>query len=287
MKADGSDAGAKAPAKRNKAPTIADVIRAQRDQIAMALPKHLSADRLFRIALTAVRTNPRLGSCSQASLLGGLMQAAQLGLEPNTPLGQAYLIPRYSKKVGGYEAAFQLGYRGVLDLCYRSGAFRRITAMTVYEGDDFRYRLGTDPILEHVPGAGTGEATHYYALYETKDGGLDFRVWPREKVEAHAKKYSDSYTKDYSPWKTSFDAMALKTVLLDVLRYAPRSIESDLARGIAVDDGVATFRADDPDASLDLDLTPTTNDGAGQLEGSNDNDGNATGGSGAEGSGDA
>lgn len=205
---------AKAPQK-----DLASVILDLKPQIQAALPKHISADRIARIALTAIRNSPRLGQCNPQSFLGSLMVASQLGLEPNTPLGQCYLIPY------GNDCQFQLGYKGILDLAYRTGLYSMIYAAEVYEGDEFKYELGLDKKLHHIParGARSGEPLAYYAVYKLKDGTGDFSLMYREEVLAHAKKFSKSFNN--GPWKTNFNAMARKTCIIDVLKYAPKSIE--------------------------------------------------------------
>ena len=198
---------------------LAATVIEMKGQIQAALPKHISADRIARIALTALRNSPKLGDCSPQSFLGSLMVASQLGLEPNTPLGQCYLIPY------GKECQFQLGYKGILDLAYRTGHYSMIYAAEVYQGDEFEYELGLNKKLIHVPrkGAKIGQPIAYYAVYKLKDGSGDFSLMWKEDVEAHGKKFSKSYNN--GPWKTNFSAMAKKTCIIDVLKYAPKSIE--------------------------------------------------------------
>ncbi len=214
-------------------------------EIKKALPSVLTPERFTRMVLSALSTTPQLGSCTPASFLGAMMTAAQLGVEPNTPLGQAYLIPFKNRKKGCEEVQFQLGYKGMLDLAYRSGQVSTIQAHTVYENDKFDYALGLEPKLEHVPAAkNRGQATHYYAVVRMKDGGFCFAVMSREDVEAHAKKYSQSYSQGYSsPWSTAFDEMAKKTVLKRALKYAP--MKTEFTRGIAQDLTIKSELSDD------------------------------------------
>lgn len=189
-------------------------------QFARALPKVLSPERFTRIVITAVRNTPKLLGCSKNSFLAAVMQSAQLGLEPNTPLGQAYLIPY------GTECQFQIGYKGLIDLAYRSGEVAIIQAQTVYENDEFIYELGLEPKLLHKPlmKGDRGEAIAYYAIFKMKNGGENFAVMSREDVERFAKAKSKTYSN--GPWQTDFDAMAKKTVLKQVLKYAPIHSES-------------------------------------------------------------
>ena len=171
-----------------------------------------------------------------------MMTAAQLGLEPNTPLGQAYLIPFRNK--GTLECQFQLGYKGLIDLAYRSGQITVIQAHTVYANDEFHYEFGLDPQLKHVPAEGDrGEPIFFYAVFKTKDGGFGFEVMSADEVRAHAKKYSQAFSSDYSPWKTNFEEMAKKTVLKKALKYAP--LKTDFVRGLSTDETVKTELSDD------------------------------------------
>ena len=218
--------------------TIKDLIVSMEGQIKKALPSVLTPERFTRMVLTALSTNPKLRECTPNSFLGAMMQAAQLGVEPNTPLGQAYLIPYKNK--GILECQFQLGYKGLLDLAYRSGEVTIIQAHEVCENDEFSYEFGLEPKLRHVPTTGKrGAVTHYYAMFKTKSGGYGFHVMGRGEMEEFAKKYSFAYKKGYStPWATDFDAMAKKTVLKACLKYAP--IKTEFARTLSADETIKT-----------------------------------------------
>ena len=166
-----------------------------------------------------------------------MMTAAQLGLEPNTPLGQAYLIPFWNGKAKCLECQFQLGYKGLIDLAYRSGEVSTIQANVVYENDEFEYELGLEPKLRHVPAkSDRGDPVFFYAVFRTKDGGYGFDVMSVDDVRAHAKKYSKAYSN--GPWQTNFEEMAKKTVLKRVLKYAP--LKSDFVRAVAADETIKT-----------------------------------------------
>lgn len=235
-------------AKAAKNKTIKDYIHAMEGEIAKALPSVMTPERFTRITLSALSSNPDLQGTTPASFLGAMMTAAQLGLEPNTPLGQAYLIPYKNK--GTLECQFQLGYRGMIDLAYRSGEVQIIQAHIVYANDKFDFSFGIDPKLNHVPALGErGEATHVYAMFRTKDGGYGFDVMTIDDVRRHAAKYSKSYSSSYSPWNTNFEEMAKKTVLKRVLKYAP--LKSDFARAVAADGSIKT----EIDSDM-LDVTP-------------------------------
>lgn len=238
---------AKAAEKRNEAPvtavtqqkkpqTLQDYVQRMSGQIKLALPANLTPDRFQRIVLTAISSNPKLQECSPTSFLGAMMTAAQLGVEPNTPLGQGYLIPRNSKN--GMECSFQLGYKGMIDLAYRSGNIATIGAYTVHANDEFHVQFGLNPDITHVPAlTDKGDPIAFYAYYRTKDGGFGFDVMSVEDVREHSKKFSDSVKRGWtSPWDTNFEEMAKKTVLKKVLKYAPLSTE--VASKISMDESV-------------------------------------------------
>lgn len=258
MKANGSDANGKAPVKAP--PSIFDLLQKMGPQIEKALPKHLSSDRLARIAMTAIRQNPKLGNCTVQSLLGSVMQAAQLGLEPNTPLGLAWLIPRNNwnpaRREKVPEAIFQMGYQGVLELAYRTKMYRTIEAREVYANDQFSFAYGIDAYLKHVPADDPqGDPVKYYAFYETVDGGRRFEVWSTQRILKHAARYSESFEKENSAWSDP-DArigMCKKTMLLQVLKYAPKSAE--LAQAMGVDNQVSRVNPEDPDFSIQTEFT--------------------------------
>ena len=215
--------------------TMQDYIRRMGGEIAKALPSVITPERFTRITLSALSSDPKLASTTPKSFLAAMMTAAQLGVEPNTPLGQAYLLPYYNK--GVLECQFQLGYKGLLDLAYRSGEISVIQAHAVYEKDEFDFELGLEAKLRHKPAMkDRGEPIAFYAVFKTKDGGYGFEVMSVDDVRAHAKKYSKSFASNFSPWSTNFEEMGKKTVLKRVLKYAP--LKSDFARQIASDETI-------------------------------------------------
>jgi len=226
----------KAIAKKDtKKKTLLDLIKVMEPEIKKALPSVLSPERFTRIVLSAISTNPRLAECTPQSFLGAMMTSAQLGMEVNTPLGQAYIIPFRNK--GVLEAQFQLGYKGLIDLAYRSGEVSIIQAHAVYENDVFEYELGLDPKLKHIPAeTNRGKVIAYYAMFKTKSDGYGFEVMSAADIEEHARRYSKSFGN--GPWQTNFDEMSKKTVLKRVLKYAP--LKSDFVRAVTQDETVKT-----------------------------------------------
>lgn len=237
--------------------TMQDYIKKMQGEIKKALPSVLTPERFTRIVLSALSTNPKLAETTPQSFLGAMMTAAQLGLEPNTPLGQAYLIPY--KNHGVLECQFQLGYKGLIDLAYRSGQISVIQAHTVYENDEFEYELGLEPKLHHVPckNVDKGEPVWFYGMFKTKDGGFGFEVMSVEDVRRFAKKYSKAYSSSYSPWTTNFEEMAKKTVLKRALKYAP--LKTEFVRGLSADETIKTEISDDmftvPNETIEVEAT--------------------------------
>ena len=214
------------PAKANKPMQIKDYIKSYEREIAKALPSVITPERFARMATTAVTQNPDLATCTPQSFIGAMLTAAQLGLEPNTPLGQAYLIPY------GNNCQFQLGYRGLIELAHRSGDIKSIESHVVYSNDEFDFEFGLDPKLKHKPAKGDrGDVAWVYAVYHTKDDGYGFEVMSVEDINRHRAKYSKAKN---SPWDSAWDEMAKKTVIKKVLKYAP--LKTEFVRTMATDE---------------------------------------------------
>lgn len=228
--------------KNSEKKTIQAYVKSMEKEIAKALPSVLTPERFLRMTLSAISTTTQLASCTPSSFLGAMMSAAQLGLEPNTPLGQAYILPYKNK--GVLEAQFQLGYKGLIDLAYRSGEVELVQAHIVYANDTFECEYGLAPKLTHIPAdTDRGEAIKVYAMFKTKSGGYGFEVMSMDDVKKHAQKYSKSFGSSYSPWATSFEEMAKKTVLKKCLKYAP--LKSDFVRAVVQDETIKTELSDD------------------------------------------
>lgn len=225
--------------------TLHTLLEKRKGEIQKALPSTVSLDRFMRVAFTALDKTPNLYKCSESSFYGAIMLCAQIGLEPNTPLGLAYLVPynnaNKAKELGVakyFECNFQIGYKGLLDLAYRSGEMATIQAHIVYENDTFEYELGIEPILKHKPApSNRGNMTYAYAMFHLKNGGKSFIVMSKDDIIKFGKRYSKTY--DAGPWQTDFEAMAKKTVLKQLLKTAP--IRSDFLTDAEATDGVTTL----------------------------------------------
>jgi recombination protein RecT len=198
------------------AQTISAYLKKMGPEIEKALPKHMDADRLARIALTTFRTTPKLMECNVQSLMGSVMQAAQLGLEPGL-VGHCYIIPY------GKEATFIIGYKGMIDLARRSGNIESIYAHEVCENDEFEYEYGLHPKLVHKPSmTDRGKFIGAYAVAHFKDGGYQFEFMPREEID---KRKGRSKASKNGPWVTDYEEMAKKTVIRHMWKYLPISVE--------------------------------------------------------------
>lgn len=228
--------------KLKKSMSIADLIKAMEPEIKRALPETLTSERFIRMALSALNTTPKLRECTQMSFLAALMNAAQMGLEPNTPLGQAYLIPFNNK--GTMECQFQIGYKGLIDLSYRNPQMQIISAQAVYEKDEFEYELGMNPKLIHRPALkDRGEAVLFYGLFKLNNGGAFFEVMSKEDMDTYAKEYSKAFDSSFSPWKSNYVGMAKKTVIKQALKYAP--IKADFRKALSTDETIKTEIGED------------------------------------------
>lgn len=237
-KAGNSETGTPGTAVRlTKNMTIVDMVKALEPEIKRALPSVLTPERFTRMALSAINNTPALAQCTPMSFIAALMNAAQLGLEPNTPLGQAYLIPYKNK--GMLECQFQLGYKGLIDLAYRTGKIQSIQAHAVREYDYFEFEYGLEPKLIHRPSEGErGDITYIYAIFRTNSGGYGFEVSSKTEMDAFAARYSKSLGSKSSPWNESFEEMAKKTVVKRALKYAP--ISADFQKALLTDETIKT-----------------------------------------------
>ncbi len=160
-----------------------------------------------------------LQRCDPKQVFGECLKAVSLKLPINKQLGFAYVIPY------GNTAQFQLGYKGMIQLCMRTGSYKYINAGAVYEGE---YK-GENKLTGEIDISGekiSDAVVGYFAYIETLNGFKKALYWSREKVNAHAQKFSKSFKSSSSVWKTDFDAMAIKTVLRNLLsHYGYMSVE--------------------------------------------------------------
>lgn len=255
------------PAEQTK--DLKTLIQEAGKELGQALPAHLNPERMVRIALTAIRLNPELAQCTPESFIGSLFVLAQVGLEPIA--GRAYLLPFNNNRKVGFQngkpvfhrfkdVQAVIGYKGLADLFYRHESALALDMQTVHENDEFDYQYGTESYLHHRPAKGNrGQSIGYYAVAKMKAGGVVFRYMSREEVLEHAKQHSKTWDQEKqqfnprTPWATDFDAMAMKTVLIQLSKLLPLSIE--LQQAISVDETSREYRKGVNSA---LDLRDTT-----------------------------
>lgn len=242
---------ARTTAKAAGAGTVKRFFESNRESLMAVLPKHFDTDRMLKLALGALRTTPKLAEASNASLLGAVVTCAQLGLEPNTPLGHAYLLPfdKREKRNGQWvttETQVQviIGYKGMLDLARRSGQIVSIAAHEVCQHDTFSFAYGLDEELIHRPAmGGRGPVVAFYAVAKLVGGGHCFEVMSIDEVnhirdkaaeKNRAKKDASGRPIITGPWADNYVEMGRKTALRRLFKYLPISIEN-LAFASAID----------------------------------------------------
>ncbi len=223
------------PATTQKVASIRELLNRSRRQLEMALPKHLTADRLLRVAMTSIQRTPKLLDCTQPSLLACIMTCAQLGLEPDQFLGQAYLVPF------GNVCTLIPGYRGYIALARRSGEVQSVSAQAVYAKDHFILQYGIAENLEHIPYEPSeteldtkeprGPFKGSYVIFKYKDGSYSFDYMGKAEIDRIRKR---SKAASDGPWVTDYAEMAKKTVIKRHAKLAPLSVE--FQRAVALED---------------------------------------------------
>lgn len=222
-------------------------------------PKHLTPERLVKVALVAAQRTPRLLDCTPQSLMIAMMHAGELGLEPGGALGHGWLVPFKNNKTGKYEATFIPGYRGLVYLAHNSGEVESIEAAVVYEKDEFDFDRGfaddgKGGFLKHKPALeNAGKPRLAYALAWIK--GMKrpkFEVMTKAQIE-HVKTRSKSTGPD-SPWTTDPDEMWKKTVVKRLAKMLPLSPEKAerFARAVERDNRVEAGGPLEPIEGLEL-----------------------------------
>jgi recombination protein RecT len=204
---------------------------AMRHQFAAALPKHLSAERFTRVALTALTRTPKLNECTQASFFKCLLELSSFGLEPDGR--RAHLIPYRNNKAGNTECTLIVDYKGLVELAMRSGLVSTIHADVVCENDVFEYNVGE--ITKHAIDwrKPRGQAYAAYAVCVFKDGTKKCEVMSTEEIESIRKR---SRAGNAGPWVTDWNEMAKKTVFRRLSKWLPLS--ADFRDAVEKDDDV-------------------------------------------------
>lgn len=237
-----------APAAR----TMEDEVRQFMEKYASLLPSTVTPERMQNIVFNEYRSIVKLKECTPVSFYGAVLKALQLGLEPGV-LGHCYLLPfRNGRNGGKMEVQFILGYKGMIDLIRRSGQVLSIVARPVYEGDKLVLSYGIEDKFEHTPysmieGAQKGKFRGVTLKVVFKDGGYLTDYMPIQEIDEHRQR---SLAKDAGPWKTDYEAMALKTIIRKNFKWLPVSVE--IQRAVASDEGVNRVSADARDIEVEF-----------------------------------
>lgn len=220
---------------QSKQATIKDLLEKSKSSIAAVIPKHITPDRLLKVALSATSRTPALLACTPMSILLAVMQSAELGLEVGGLLGEAYFVPFKD------QAQLIVGYRGLIKLARNSGELRTIEARVVHANDQFEIEFGLENKLVHKPclSGEPGDTVAVYAIARYKDDAYQVEVMTRAEIDAIRTRSKASAD---GPWVTDFDEMAKKTVLRRLLKTGPLSpeLKRALEHEAAVDQNVAS-----------------------------------------------
>lgn len=224
-------------AQPNGQKNVLDLIDRNAPELDKLLGPSLTVEQFKTAAMTYLRMQPKLYECNPYSVVGGLRLGAQLGLSLG-PLGHFYLVPHKA------EAVFILGYKGMVELAYRSNKVRRVSASVVREGDRFEFRYGTRAVLDHVPSGPPGdrEWVAVYAVAELTNGGKPFEVLYPEDVEARRKR-SAAAKLNTGPWMTDTESMWRKSAVRALQKWLPQTPES--AKAVEQDETIAAPDEDD------------------------------------------
>ncbi len=257
-----------------KKKTAYDLLVSLKGSISAVLPKHLTPERMTMIAYTAMQRTPKLLETTRESIIGSIMTASMLGLEPSGPLGHGALIPYWNGRAKCFECQFQPMYQGLLELGRRSGFILSVQLRSVRVGDKYSYRYGLRPDLIHEPLQGEGaddpdrKVTNIYCVIDLIGGGQQWDQMSWEEGIAHGRRFSPSWDfeknafKPDSAWATDTEAMISKTVLKKVLKLCPKSPE--MAAALLGDDGAERGRTvkmvKTPEGVFDVDFGPNPDD---------------------------
>jgi recombination protein RecT len=224
----------------NNLALLQNLLEKHKGQIANALPKHMTPERMIRVALSAVSGNSLLMQCRPISLAACIVQSSILGLEPNSLLGEAYLVPFWNGKARAHDCQLMPGYLGMVKLARNSGQLAMIDAQPVHAKDEFDFEKGSDTWWRHKwhREGDRGHIQGYWAGYVLKDGSKNFEYMTIEQILHHRDKYSKgAYNKEgqlQGPWLSSPDWMCRKTPLKQLIKLMPKSVE--LATALALDE---------------------------------------------------
>ena len=236
---------------KQTATAVKNLLDKNQTAIMRSMPKGFNYDRMCRSILFSINSNYSLAKCTATSLFISTVKGFLMGLEPNGPMGEGYLVPYRNNKKNVFEAQFIPGYRGLQNLARRSGKITECYAKAVHAKDYFEVEEGTERKIVHKPiyTSFRGEPLCFYAVFKTIDANIDFEVMSIDEINDICKR---SKASEDGPWVTDFLEMAKKTVMRRLLKRAPRSIE--LARAVEVDNQAAMGDFDNQNSDI-IDLS--------------------------------
>lgn len=207
---------------------------AVKKNIEQALGSEARALRFVSSVSSAVQANAQLAECEKATILNAALLGEALNLSPSASLGQYFIVPYKDRNKAQKQATFQLGYKGYVQLAIRSGEYQKLNVTEVKEGEFVEWdRINEELTLNSIKDEGEWAKTPtvgYYAYFVTNNGFKKAMYWTREHMEKHAKEYSKAYSKGQGFWATSFDEMAKKTMLRQLIsKWGIMSIEMQRA----------------------------------------------------------
>lgn len=192
--------------------------------------------------ISAVSANPQLAECDNASIVSAALVGQALNLSPSPQLGQFYMVPFNDSKRGCNVAQFQIGYKGYIQLAIRSGQYKKLNVLAIKKGELKKYDPLNEEIevelIENEEDREKEETIGYYAMFEYLNGFRKTLYWSKEKMEAHALKYSMGYRakKGYTFWEKDFDGMAYKTMLRQLIsKWGIMSIDLTMQKALESD----------------------------------------------------
>ncbi len=218
---------AKQAISNTKVTIVKQFMDSQKSLIQKVLPNTITPERMLGIFTMILKSTPALSQCSQRSLIGAVIQTAQLGLQPGN-IGHIYLVPFKNKGIN--EVQLIIGYKGFVELVNRSGKASILNAEVVYENDDFQYEQGLNPILRHIPASGNrGEKAGVYCIAKNLIANEKVFIYLQKEDIEKVRKSSKAKDSDYSPWKTWPDEMWKKTAVKRIVKLLPLSAEQQAA----------------------------------------------------------
>ena len=260
------NAGAVARPAGNNLGALQGLLDRYKHQIAVALPRHMTPERMIRVAMTAVSSTPGLMECEPVTIAACIVQASILGLEPSSVLGEAYLVPFKNSKTGRKECQLIPGYQGLVKLARNSGDVSMIDAQIVYSNDEFEFHKGSDVWWKHKWNrtGERGDPEGVWAGYVLKDGSKNFEYWTVEQIKDHRDRYSkgarDSKGELTGAWLASPEWMYKKTVLRQVIKLMPKSVE--MATALSLEERADINIGQVFDAAVPVELQPDESAGA-------------------------